>query len=95
MCAGPDGSFVSTGACYLEVPGSNPGPAGYCHRGCAYAVLQTVQMPGVYSAVHGTVHNKELLKSLEIRVGHSTGSGFLLSRYCDYCAESDVKQYSL
>ena len=27
--AGPDGSFVSTGACNLEVPGSNPGRAGY------------------------------------------------------------------
>ena len=27
--AGPDGSFVSTGACNLEVPGSNPGPAEY------------------------------------------------------------------
>ena len=29
MVAGPDGSFVSTGACNLEVPGSNPGRAGY------------------------------------------------------------------
>ena len=39
--AGPDGSFVSTGACNVEVPGSNPGRAEYC--GCAYTVLQTVQ----------------------------------------------------
>ena len=41
--AGPDGSFISTRACNLEVPGSNSGRAGYCHRGCAYTVLQTVQ----------------------------------------------------
>ena len=27
--AGPYGSFVSTEACNLEVPGSNPGRAGY------------------------------------------------------------------
>ena len=27
--AGPDGSFVSTGACNLEVPGWNPGRDGY------------------------------------------------------------------
>ena len=41
-----------------------------CHRDCAYAVLQTVQMPGVYSVAY-----KEPLKSFEIRVGHSPGSG--------------------
>ena len=34
--AGPDGSFVSTGACNLEVPGRF---SDICHRGCAYAVL--------------------------------------------------------
>ena len=27
--AGFDGSFISTGACHLEEPGSNPGRAGY------------------------------------------------------------------
>ena len=27
--AGPEGSFVLTGACNLEVPGSNPGQSGY------------------------------------------------------------------
>ena len=70
--AGPDGSFVSTGACNLEVPGSNPG-SDICHRGCAYTVLQTVQRPGVCSAAYGTVHYKEPLKSFEIRVGHSPG----------------------
>ena len=43
------------------------------HR--AYTVLQTVQRHGVYSAAYGTVHYKELLKSLEIRLGHSPGFG--------------------
>ena len=46
-----------------------------CHRGCAYIVLQTVQMHGVYSAAYGTVHYKEPLKSFKIRVGHSPGFG--------------------
>ena len=46
-----------------------------CHRGCAYTVLQTVQRPAVYSADYGTVHYKELLKSFEIRVGHSANFG--------------------
>ena len=45
------------------------------HRGCAYTVLQTVQMHGVYSAAYGTVRYKEPLKSFEIRVGHSPGFG--------------------
>ena len=52
--AGPDGSFKSTGACNLDVPGSNPGRG--C--GCAYTVLQTVQRPGVYGAAYGTLHYK-------------------------------------
>ena len=46
-----------------------------CHRGCAYTVLQTVQMYEMYSAAYGTVHYKEPLKSFEIRVGHSPGFG--------------------
>ena len=41
-----------------------------------------------------TVHYKEPLKSFEVRVGIVPASGFLLSRYCHDCAESDVKQYS-
>ena len=49
LSAGLDGSFVSTEACNLEVLGLNPGREGTRHRGCAYTVLQTVQMPGVYS----------------------------------------------
>ena len=52
-------------------------PAGVdiCHRGCAYTLLQTVQMNGVCCAAYGTVHYKEPLKSFEIRVGHSLGFG--------------------
>ena len=60
-----------------------PGGPDICLRGCAYTVLQTVQRNGVYSAVYGTVHYKEPLKSFEIRVGHIVlASGFLLWRYC-------------
>ena len=47
-----------------------------CHCGCAYTVLQSVQMNGVYSADYGTVHYKEPMKSFKIRVGHSPGFGF-------------------
>ena len=43
-----------------ELLGSNPGRV--CYRGCAYTVLQTVQMSGVCSDVYGTVHYKESLK---------------------------------
>ena len=53
LVAGPDGSFVSTGACNLvRIPF---GP-DICHRGWAYTVLQTVQRHGLYSAAYGTVH---------------------------------------
>ena len=47
-------------------------PAGLdiSHRGCAYAVLQTFQRPGVCSAVYGTVHYIELLKSYNTSIGH-------------------------
>ena len=44
QCAGPDGSFVTTGA-----------GRDICHR--AYTVLQTVQRHGVYSAAHDTMKN--------------------------------------
>ena len=54
-------------------------PVGPDICGCAYTVLQTVQMPGVYSATYGTVQYKELLKSFDIRVGIVPASGFLLS----------------
>ena len=46
-----------------------------CHRGCAYTVLKNVKRREVYSAAYGTVHNKDPLKSFEIRVGHSPGFG--------------------
>ena len=75
ILAGPDGSFVSTSACNLEVPGSNPGRDGYLSSWSCIYMLQTVQRNGVYSAVYGTVHYKEPLKSFEIRVGHSPGFG--------------------
>ena len=75
----PDGSFLSTGACNLELPGSNHGRDGYSSSWlCIYTVLQTVQRPGVYCAANSTIHFKEPLK-----------------RYCHDYAESDVKQYSL
>ena len=44
-----------------------------CHRGCAYTVLQTVQMNGVYSAAYGTLNHKEPLKSFKIIVGNRPG----------------------
>ena len=59
----------------LEIPGSNPGRPDICHRGCAYTVDQTVQMPGVSSPAYGTSHCKEPLKSFEIRVRLSPGLG--------------------
>ena len=74
--------YTNVGACNLEIPGSNQGRLGYlsctvwiCHRGCAYTVIQTVQRHRVYSAVYGTVYNKEPLKSFEIRERHSPGFG--------------------
>ena len=60
------GHDVSTRAFNLEVPGSKAGRPDNCHRGCAYTVIQTVQRLGVYSAVYGTVHYKEPLKSFRI-----------------------------
>ena len=52
-------------------------PAGsdIYHWGCAYTVLQTVPRYGVCSAVYGTVHYKEPLKSSEESVWHRPGFG--------------------
>ena len=52
--AGPDSYRLGIVTCRYQarIP---VGPDIY-HRGCAYTVLQTVQMHGVYSAVYGTVH---------------------------------------
>ena len=70
--AGPDGSFVSTGACnQVRIPVGQD----ICHRGCAYTVLKTVERPEVYSAAYSNVHYKEPLKSLKIRVEHSPSFG--------------------
>ena len=33
------------------------------YRGCAYTVLQTVQIPGAFNAVYGAVHYAEPLSS--------------------------------
>ena len=59
-----------------------------------YALLQTLQRHGVYSAVDGTVLYKKTLKSFEIRVGHSPGFGLPSVAILPLCAESDVKQYT-
>ena len=72
----PDGSFVSTGACNLGVPGSSPGRDGYLSSWLCIYNAPSVQRHGVYSAAYGTVHYKEPLNSLEIRVVHSPGFGF-------------------
>ena len=59
-----------------EVLSSNPAGLDICHRGCAYAVLQTVQTKGLECAVLTMV-----LCTIKdpwihsIRVGHSPGSG--------------------
>ena len=73
--AGTDGSFVWTEACNWRYQARIPVGPDISHRGFTYTVVQTVQMHGVYSAVHGTVHYKQSLKSFEIRVGHSVGFG--------------------
>ena len=48
----------------------------------------------MYSAVYGTVHYKEILKSFEIRVGHSPGFGLPSVAIFPQCAENDVKLYT-
>ena len=57
--AGPNADLVV--ARNSEVIGFKSRP----DRGCAYTVLQTVQRSGVCSAVYGTVHYKESLKSFD------------------------------
>ena len=54
--AGPDGSFVATGACNLQVEVSNPGRVGYSSSWlCIYTctVILTVERHGVCSDVYG------------------------------------------
>ena len=72
ILAGLDGSFGPVVARNAEVGhwvqmrGSNPGRWDVRHRVCAYTELQTVQRPGMRSAVCGTVHYKEPLKSFDM-----------------------------
>ena len=66
ILAGLDGSFGPVVARNAEVLGSNSGRWDARHRVCAYTVLQTVQRPGVCSAVCCAVHYKEPLKSFDI-----------------------------
>ena len=56
----------------VEVQGSCPAWSDVCHWSCAYTVLQTVQRPGMYSAVYGTMKNP---RNHSIRVGHSLDFG--------------------
>ena len=65
ILAGPDGSFGPVVARNAEVLGSNPGRVGCSSSSLCMIVLQTVQRPGVCSAVCGTVHYKMPLKSFD------------------------------
>ena len=93
--AGPDGSLGSVEARNSNVLGSNPGGSDIWHRGCAYRL----QCPKLFKGLECTVLSMVLCTiknhwSHSTRVGHSSISDFLVSRYCHNCAESDVKQYS-
>ena len=79
--AGPDVLFVSTGACNLEAPGSHPGQAGYLSSWLSIYSAPNCSKACSYSAVYGTVHYEEPLMTFEIKVVHTSGFGFLLSRY--------------
>ena len=65
LLEGPDGSFGPVVARNSRYRVRIPTGSDVCHRGCAYTVLQTVQMPVVCSAVYDTVHYKEPLKSFD------------------------------
>ena len=70
-------SYRLHGACNLEVPGSNPGRAGYLSSWfCLYSAPNCSKAWSVYSAAYATVYYKEPLKSFEIRVGHSSNQVF-------------------
>ena len=62
---------------------------------CPYTVLQTLERPGVCSAVYGTVHNKEPLKLSAVIQKDDLTLVLIQSRYCHDCAKSDIKQYPL
>ena len=66
ILAGLDDSFGPVVARNAELRGSNPGRWDVRLRVCAYTVLQTGQRPGLRSAVCGTMHYKEPLKSFDM-----------------------------
>ena len=74
-------------ACNLEVPGSNPGRAGYLSSWlCIYSAPNCSNAWSVYSAAYATVYYKEPLKSFEIRVGHSSAG---ISDHLAFISEID------
>ena len=95
ICGPPDGFFVSTGSCNLEVSGSNPGRAGYLSSWLCINSAPILYNKYIIIIVHNIVHYKEPLKPFEIRKRHRPGFGFFSVAILPQCAESDVKQYSL
>ena len=75
---------MSTGACSLGVPGSNPCRGGYLSSWLC--ICSAPNCSKTWSAAYGTVHYKEPLKSFEIKVGQSPGfelpSVAILPRLC-------------
>ena len=53
--AGPEGSFVSTGACNLGAPGSHPDRDGYLSSWLCIYSAPSYSKHGVYSAAYGIV----------------------------------------
>ena len=75
------------GACSLEVPGSNPGRAGYLSSWlCRYSAPNCSKACSVYSATYATVYYKEPLNTFEIRVGHSSNQFFSTAGISDHLA---------
>ena len=69
--ASSDGSFLSTGACNLEVPGSNPGQI-WCLILSSWLGIYSApncSKAWVHSVSYGIVHYKEPLKPFEIDYG--------------------------
>ena len=75
----------------LRAAAAADGNGSFLSTGACNQVRIQVQKHAVYSAAYCTVHHKEPLRSLVIKVEHSH-LYFLLSRYCHDCVESDVKQ---
>ena len=73
ILAGLDGSFGPVLARNADVLSSNPGRWDVRHWVFAHRVLQTVQRPGVCSAVCVTVQYKEPLKSFDMSIVPTLG----------------------